>query len=61
VRADVQERNRVQAVLEDANIKIGKVLRDVFGLSGQLMMEALVEGTATAAFGNLPKSSRSNR
>jgi hypothetical protein len=39
VRAGVQERNRVQAVLEDANIKIGNVLTDVFGLSGQLMMK----------------------
>jgi transposase len=48
VRAGVQERNRVQAVLEDANIKIGNVLTDVFGLSGQLMMEALVEGRASA-------------
>jgi transposase len=48
VRAGVQERNRVQAVLEDANIKIGNVLSDVFGLSGQLMIEALVEGQATA-------------
>jgi transposase len=34
VRTGVQERNRVQAVLEDANIKIGNVLTDVFGLSG---------------------------
>ena len=48
VRAGVQERNRVQAVLEDANIKIGNVLTDIFGLSGQLMMEALIEGQATA-------------
>jgi transposase len=48
VRAGVQERNRVQAVLEDANVKIGNVLTDVFGLSGQLMMEALVEGRASA-------------
>jgi transposase len=47
VRAGVQERNRVQAVLEDANIKIGNVLSDLFGLSGQLMIEALVEGQAT--------------
>jgi hypothetical protein len=34
VRAGVQERNRVQAVPEDANIKIGNVLTDVFGLIG---------------------------
>jgi transposase len=38
------ERNRVQKVLEDANVKIGDVLSDVFGLSGQLMLEALVKG-----------------
>jgi len=43
----VQKRNWVEAVLEDANIKIGNVLSDVFGLSGQLMIEALVEGQAT--------------
>jgi transposase len=42
-----QERNRVQKVLEGANIKLGNVLTDVFGLSGQLMLEALMEGTAT--------------
>jgi len=28
-----EERNRVQKVLEDANVKIGDVLSDVFGLS----------------------------
>lgn len=44
-----EERNRVQKVLEDANVKIGDVLSDVFGLSGQLMLEALVEGKASAA------------
>jgi transposase len=44
-----EERNRVQKVLEDANVKIGDVLSDVFGLSGQLMLEALVEGQNSAA------------
>lgn len=44
-----QERNRVQKVMEDANVKIGDVLSDVFGLSGQLMLEALVEGRRDAA------------
>jgi transposase len=48
VRTGAQERNRVQKVLEGANIKLGSVLTDVFGLSGQLMMEALLEGKATA-------------
>jgi transposase len=38
------ERNRVQKVLEEANIKLGSVLSDVFGVSGQLMLEKLLEG-----------------
>lgn len=41
------ERNRVQKVLEDANVKLGNVLSDVFGASGQLMLDALLEGKAT--------------
>ncbi len=44
-----EERNRVQKVLEDANVKIGDVLSDVFGLSGQLMLEALVKGLGEEA------------
>jgi transposase len=32
----------VQKVLEDANVKIGNVLSDVFGMSGQAMLEALL-------------------
>jgi transposase len=38
------EKNRIQKVLEDANVKLGNVLADVFGVSGQLMLEALLEG-----------------
>ena len=41
------ERNRVQKILEDANIKLGSVLSDVFGASAQLMLNALLEGKAT--------------
>jgi transposase len=48
VRTGAQERNRIQKVLEGANIKLGSVLSDVFGLSGQLMLEALLEGKADA-------------
>ena len=29
------EKNRVQKVLEDGNVKLGNVLTDVFGVSGQ--------------------------
>jgi transposase len=42
------ERNRVQKVLEDGNIKLGSVLTDVFGASGQLMLQALLEGKSSA-------------
>lgn len=48
IRNGAMERNRVQKVLEEANIKIGSVLSDVFGASGQDMLLALVEGQATA-------------
>jgi transposase len=41
------ERNRVQKVLEDANVKLGNVLSDVFGASGQMMLDALLEGKAS--------------
>ena len=43
------EKNRIQKVLEDANVKLGNVLADVFGVSGQLMLEALLKGTAQPA------------
>src|SRR4051794_15978470 len=42
------ERNRVQKILEDANVKVASVLADAFGVSGQLILEALLDGTATA-------------
>ena len=40
------EKNRIQKVLEDANVKLGSVLSNVFGVSGQDMLEALLEGQA---------------
>jgi len=36
--------NRVQKVLEDANIKLASVATDVLGVSGRAMLEALVAG-----------------
>jgi len=48
IRHGATERNRVQKLLEEANIKIGSVLSDVFGASGQDMLLALVQGQATA-------------
>jgi transposase len=44
----VQERsrlaNRLQKVLEDANIKLGSVAADVLGKSGRAMLEAMIAG-----------------
>ncbi len=45
----IQERsaeiNRVQKVLEGANIKLGSVATNVLGVSGRAMLDALVNGT----------------
>jgi transposase len=38
--------NRVQKVLESANIKLGSVASDVLGASGRAMLEALIAGQA---------------
>jgi len=49
----VQERarvvQRVQKVLENANIKLASVATDVLGVSGRRMLDALVDGKADAA------------
>lgn len=44
VQSRTAERNRLQALLETANIKLATVVADVFGMSGMLMVRALVEG-----------------
>jgi transposase len=41
------ERNRLQKLLETANIKLASVMSDVFGVSGLAMVRALVEGKLT--------------
>jgi transposase len=40
--------NRIQKVLEDANIKLASVATDILGLSGRAMLEALIEGQEDA-------------
>jgi transposase len=44
----VQERarvlNRLQAVLEDANVKLAAVVTDIYGVSARAMLEALIAG-----------------
>ena len=49
----VQERsrlvNRVQKLLETANIKLSSVATNIFGVSGQAMLDALAQGESDAA------------
>jgi transposase len=42
-----EERNRVQRVLQEANVQMGTVLSDVFGDSGLNMLDALMSPNAT--------------
>lgn len=44
-----QEVNRIQKVLEDANIKLASVATDVMGVSGRAILEQLIQGQADAA------------
>jgi transposase len=39
-----REKNRMQAMLEDAGIKLGVVATDVFGVSGRRILDALIAG-----------------
>jgi len=45
VQERAQEINRLQKVLESANIKLAAVATNILGVSGQLMLHALAEGT----------------
>jgi transposase len=45
-QSQAAERNRLLKVLEGANIKLARVATDVFGVSGLLMLQALIEGSA---------------
>jgi transposase len=40
--------NRIQKLLEAANIKLGSVATDVMGVSGQRILEAIIEGESDA-------------
>jgi transposase len=44
IKERTQEANRLQKVLEGANLKLAAVATDVLGKSGRSMLEALVEG-----------------
>ena len=44
VREIVQHKQRIQKVLEDANVKLGSVVSDVLGVSGRRMLRAIIAG-----------------
>lgn len=44
IRQRAQEVNRIQKVLEGANIKLSSVASDVVGVSGRAMLEGMVKG-----------------
>ena len=44
IQERAREANRVQKVLEDANLKLAAVATDVLGVSGRLMLQAIVDG-----------------
>jgi transposase len=44
VTAVIAEKNRVEKLLEDAQIKLSVVASDIFGVSGRLMLAALIGG-----------------
>lgn len=49
VRERAHEANRVQKVLEQANIKLGSVATNVLGVSGRAMLRALIAGETDGA------------
>jgi hypothetical protein len=47
LQSQAAERNRLLKLLESAHIKLASVASDVFGLSGRLMLRALIESKAS--------------
>jgi transposase len=47
--AQASERNRLHKQLEIANVKLGSVASDVFGVSGRAMVRALIDNTTSPA------------
>jgi transposase len=53
-----REKNRLQNILEDANIKLGSVVSDVFSKTGQAIIKHLIQGvTDPIQLSNLAKGS----
>src|SRR5262249_21505510 len=48
-REIVQHTQRIQAVLEEANVKLSSVITDILGLSGRRILKAIVAGESELA------------
>jgi transposase len=48
IRARAAEANRIQKLLEAANLKLGSVASDILGVSGRAMLAALAQGETDA-------------
>jgi transposase len=44
IRERTREKQRLEKILEDAQIKLSSVITDIFGVSGRAMIEALIAG-----------------
>ncbi len=56
IRARADEANRIQKLLEEANVKLASVATDILGVSGRAMLAALVRGeTDATALASLAK------
>jgi transposase len=44
IRERTREKQRMEKILEDAQIKLSSVITDIFGVSGRSMIEALIAG-----------------
>ena len=49
-REKVRHTQRIQKVLEDANIKLDSVISNVVGVSGRRILRAIIEGQSSEAF-----------
>jgi transposase len=47
IRERTREKQRVEKLLEDTQIKLSSVISDIFGVSGRQMLEALIAGQRT--------------
>lgn len=49
VREQTREKQRLEKLLEDAQVKLSSVISDIFGVSGRQMLEAMIAGERDSA------------